>query len=108
MRVTGLIVFLSLLSATAASAQSDSYDRAMRAAATLHVLAERAAPAPPASVADDLMAARRFTSRAPGAAFMIFGAAGLLAGILVGGTGGTVLILGGLGVGAYGVYLFTQ
>jgi hypothetical protein len=108
MRVTGLIVLVGLLSPTVAPAQSNSYDRAMRAAATLQVLAQRAAPTPPTSIAVDLLAARRFSSRAPGAAFMIFGGAGLLAGILVGGTGGAVLILGGIGVGAYGVYLFTQ
>ncbi len=39
---------------------------------------------------------------------MIIGGAALVTGILVGGSGGTVLILGGIGVGAYGVYLYTR
>jgi hypothetical protein len=39
---------------------------------------------------------------------MIIGGAALVAGILVGGSGGTALILGGIGVGAYGLYLYTQ
>jgi hypothetical protein len=39
---------------------------------------------------------------------MIIGASAVVAGILVGGSGGTVLILGGIGVGAYGLYLYTR
>ncbi len=37
---------------------------------------------------------------------MIIGAGGIVAGAIVGGTGGALLVVGGLGVGAYGVYLY--
>jgi len=40
--------------------------------------------------------------------FMIIGGAAIVTGALVGGSGGTILILGGVGVGAYGVYLYTR
>jgi hypothetical protein len=39
---------------------------------------------------------------------MIIGGAAFLAGLFVEGTGGTVLIVGGIGLGAYGIYLFTR
>jgi hypothetical protein len=51
---------------------------------------------------------RRFNSRAPGATLMIIGGAAIIAGVLVGDSGGTVLILGGIGIGAYGFYLYTR
>jgi hypothetical protein len=39
---------------------------------------------------------------------MIVGGAAFVGGLLIGGTGGTVLAVGGVAVGAYGVYLYTQ
>ncbi|HJQ66640.1 MAG TPA: hypothetical protein VJ816_09700 [Gemmatimonadales bacterium] len=53
-------------------------------------------------------AAREFSSRAPGGAMIILGSAALLAGLLTDGSGSTALIVTGIGVGAYGVYLYTQ
>jgi hypothetical protein len=37
---------------------------------------------------------------------MIAGGAMFLAGAIVGGDGGTLLLLGGVGVGAYGAYVY--
>jgi hypothetical protein len=106
MRTIGMLLVVVLLCPVALIAQSTGFRREMVAAAALR-------PASPAVGSDlatsrDLAAARRFTSRAPGATLMIIGASAVVAGILVGGSGGTLLIIGGIGVGAYGVYLFTQ
>lgn len=102
MRTIALLAALVLAAAGSGAAQVPT-DQAMQAAAVL------GAPAPVASlpVAGNLPP-RKFSSRAPGATLMIVGGACLLAGILVGGDGGTVLILAGIGIGAYGVYLYTQ
>lgn len=51
---------------------------------------------------------RRRGRKAEGTTLMIVGGAAFVSGILIGGTGGTVLALGGVGVGAYGVYLFVN
>ena len=42
----------------------------------------------------------------PGMGYMIAGGALFVAGLIVGGDGGTVLILTGAGIGAYGLYLY--
>jgi hypothetical protein len=39
---------------------------------------------------------------------MIAGGAMFLAGAIIGDDGGTLLLLGGLGVGAYGVYVYFE
>lgn len=57
---------------------------------------------------EDLSLTQGINTRAPGASLMIAGAAGILAGALIGGSGGTLLILAGVGVGAYGFYLYSQ
>jgi hypothetical protein len=41
-------------------------------------------------------------------ALMIIGAAAIVGGSLVGGTGGYIVSLAGLGVGLYGLYLFLE
>jgi hypothetical protein len=51
---------------------------------------------------------RRRGRKAEGTTLMIVGGAAFVSGILIGGTGGTILALGGVGVGAYGVYLFVN
>lgn len=98
MRTTGLLLFLVMLCSTESRAQSNAFERQMVAAAALRPSPWR--PDPPV--------ATRFHSRAPGATLMIVGGAALVAGILVGGSGGTLLIIGGIGVGAYGFYLYTR
>jgi hypothetical protein len=108
MRLRGLPLLVLLVSAAPASAQSDGYRTSLGAAGALRA-ASRVPAAGSISLADaGFTAARRFSSRAPGATLMIIGGAAIVAGILVGGDGGTILILGGVGVGAYGVYLYTQ
>jgi hypothetical protein len=41
-----------------------------------------------------------------GVPFMIAGGAMFLAGAIIGDDGGTILVLGGIGVGAYGAYIY--
>ena len=108
MRATGLAVCLFLLLPRIAPAQAGFYDREMQASAALQLAAHNPVADSQPRIAADLLAPRRFHSGAPGATLMIIGAAGIVAGALVGGSGGTVLILGGVGVGAYGFYLFMQ
>ena len=107
-RKTAFLVALVVVFPSAGHAQSNPYRAEMLAGAVLRAPASTPTLMPPMTVRPDFLAARRFRSRAPGATLMIIGGAGIVAGILVGGSGGTVLILGGVGVGAYGVYLYTQ
>ena len=104
MRVAGLLIVLGTLWVAQAHAQAAPYRDAIVATATVRPAPPDSARAPEGRVGS----ARRFSSRAPGATLMIIGGAGILAGILVGGSGGTALIIGGVAVGAYGVYLYTQ
>jgi hypothetical protein len=110
MRLTGIILVSLLAAPAAARAQtvSGSYHDAMQAAAALQIAAQRSSPVAPLVVNRDLLAPERFSSRAPGATLMIIGGAGVVAGILVGGSGGALLILGGVGLGAYGFYLYMK
>ena len=106
MRVNGIVLLLVVLCPVAARAQSNPYQAEMRAAAVLRPSSQ--APGGPPLTAADVFSSRRFNSRAPGATLMIVGGAAIVAGALTGGSGGTVLILGGVGLGAYGVYLYTR
>ena len=104
MRTVGLVLFLLALGSRESRGQGSPYPAEMIATAALRP------SAPPLSVAAngwhaELMPARR-ANRTQGKTLMIVGGAAIVAGILVGGDGGTVLILGGVGVGAYGLYLY--
>jgi hypothetical protein len=57
----------------------------------------------PSSVAPRIVTVRRQLSQ--GQTLMIVGGAALVAGILVGDDAGTILILGGVAIGGYGLYL---
>ena len=105
MRVTAA-AFLLLFACPAASRAQSLYRSEMVAAVALRPSSPpvSALSRPPA----DFLGARRFRSRAPGATLMIIGGGAIVAGALVGGSGGTILILGGVGVGAYGFYLYTR
>ncbi len=110
MKIVALLAGIIFTVARPGVAQTPSTDAAIRAATVL------GAPVPTtstatltASPADTPPAApREFSSRAPGATMMIIGGASLLAGIIVGGDAGVVLILAGIGVGAYGLILYTR
>ena len=106
MRTLGLLLVLFVLCSRESRAQSSPYAREMIAAAALRL------PSPAPSVHGTTWltesGVRRFNSRAPGATLMIIGGAAIIAGVLVGDSGGTVLILGGIGIGAYGFYLYTR
>ena len=106
MRTLGLLLVLVVLCSRESRAQSSPYEREMIAAAALR-------PSSPTSSVRGITRltesdVRRFNSRAPGATLMIIGGAAIVAGALVGDSGGTVLILGGIGIGAYGFYLYTR
>ena len=108
MRMIGLAVLLLAICASPSPAQSGSYQAVAPATAALQLTASVPAVHAPLPAHADLLPARRFSSRAPGATLMIIGGAAIVAGILVGGSGSAILILGGVGVGAYGLYLYTR
>jgi hypothetical protein len=109
MRVAGLLLLVAALHSQPANAQSEGFQAGIQATASLRGASQPLAPQTRAAPSGaDLLAARSFNSRAPGATLMIIGGAAVVAGILVGGSGGTLLIVGGVGVGAYGVYLYTR
>lgn len=111
MRIVGVALLCVVVTPAWAHGQTlaSPYHSEMRAAAQLQLTVQRATPAVTSPALNgDLLAPERFSSRAPGATLMIIGGAGVLAGILIGGSGGALLILGGVGIGAYGVYLYTR
>jgi hypothetical protein len=108
MRLLPLAFVLLVASPTTMQAQEPVFEDAMRANAGLHLAAQRPVTAAPFTVDSDMLAQRRFSSRAPGATLMIIGGAGILAGILVGGSAGTAMIIGGVAAGAYGFYLYNK
>ena len=108
MRVAGLLLLLVAVHTRPVIAQANEFQAGIRAAASLRLPSQNPAAQLHHAANADLLAPSRFRSRAPGATLMIIGGAAIVAGILVGGSGGTVLILGGVGVGAYGVYLYTR
>ena len=107
MRTMGLLLVLVVLCSTESRAQSNAFEHQMVAAAVLRP-SSIPSPANLSPWRPDPSVATRFHSRAPGATLMIVGGAALVAGILVGGSGGTFLIVGGIAVGAYGFYLYTR
>jgi hypothetical protein len=108
MRISGLVVLLAVTASPPAHAQAIPFQATLPAAAAYQLTSQTPAAQPLLAPDANLVAARRFNSRAPGATLMIVGGAATVAGILVGGSGGFVLILGGIGVGAYGFYLYTR
>ena len=107
MRVIGLILLLLALGSSESRAQASPYRAEMVATAALRPPAALLA-VPANGWHADLMTVRRRRDRDQGRTLMIVGGAAIVAGILVGGSGGTVLILGGVGVGAYGFYLYQR
>lgn len=108
MRSAGLMLLIVALLPSVTAAQSSPYQAAAPSAAALQLATPIPSTPSPAAPAFDLLAARRFNTRAPGATLMIVGGAAIVTGILVGGTGGFILVLGGVGVGAYGFYLYSR
>ena len=106
MRTLGLLLVLVVLCSRESRAQSNPYEREMIATAALRPSSPTASRGGTTSLTESDV--RRFNSRAPGATLMIIGGAAIVGGALVGGSGGTVLILGGIGIGAYGFYLYTR
>ena len=106
MRTLGLLLALVVLCSRESRAQSSPFEREMIAAAALRASSPASAVRGTTGLTESDV--RRFNSRAPGATLMIIGGAAIVAGVLVGDSGGTVLILGGIGVGAYGFYLYTR
>lgn len=86
--------------ATAASAGAVSYAPTL-AATRFGVSAEDQAP-----LAVNASAARM--GRREGRAFALVGGAAVIAGILIGGDAGTVIAIGGAGLGLYGLYIWQR
>jgi hypothetical protein len=108
-----VIVAVALVTAGSSAAvaqgvQAPVFEDAMRANASLQIAAQRSTLPQQFILSADVAAQQHFSSRAPGATLMIAGGAAVLAGILVGGSGGALLILGGVGAGAYGFYLYNR
>jgi hypothetical protein len=113
MRFLSLTFALAIAAPALASAQSPVYEDAMRAGATLQIAAQQSsAPTQRLVAAEAPLSAnavqRDFHSRQPGATMMIIGGAALLAGLLTDGSASTALIIGGIGFGAYGFYLYNR
>jgi hypothetical protein len=108
MRIAGLMLLFAMFAPATMPAQSNPYQAAAPAAAALQLASPTTSAQLPVTPGADFLAARRFNSRAPGATFMIVGGAAIVTGILVGGSGGFILVLGGIGVGAYGFYLYNR
>lgn len=108
MRTTGLLLLVAAVCPRSAYAQADGFQASIQASASLRVTAQSSTAETRPRPGTEVLAERSFSSRAPGATLMIIGGAAVVAGILVGGSGGTALILGGVGVGAYGFYLYTR
>ena len=68
-------------------------------------VALRPATAPTADPRAALASRAQFTR---GQTLMIIGGAALLTGAIIGGDAGTIVMLGGAGVGLYGLYLYLQ
>ena len=107
MRATVLLFASLTMYPTLAKAQSNPYQPSASALATLRPVS-MSGPLSNLGNDVDLLAAQRFTSRAPGATLMIIGGAAIVAGLLVNGSGSTILIVGGVALGAYGAYLYTR
>jgi len=105
MRAAGLVPLLLALASRESRGQASPYRAEMIATAALRP-SSSLLPVPANGWHGELMPARR--DRAQGRTLMIVGGAAIVAGILVGDSGGTVLILGGVGVGAYGFYHYTR
>lgn len=108
MRATVLLFASLMLYPTLAKAQSNPYQPFASALATLRPVSMGGPLVANLGNDVDPLAARRFTSRAPGATLMIIGGAAIVAGLLMDGSGSAILILGGVGLGAYGAYLYTR
>jgi len=108
MRAACLVILIGTLCAKPALAQSSQFHAGIQAAASLRMPTQNPATAAVHAANSDPLAPRSFNSRAPGATLMIIGGAAIVAGILVNGSGSTVLILGGVVLGAYGLYLYTR
>jgi len=108
MRAASLVILIGTLCAQPALAQSSQFQAGIQAAASLRMPTQNPAAGVLHAAHSDPLAPRRFSSRAPGATLMIIGGAAIVAGILVNGSGSTVLILGGVVLGAYGLYLYTR
>lgn len=108
MRVAGLLLLFLAVHIRPAVAQSVRFQAGIQAAASLRLPSQNPAAELRPTTNSAVLDPSRFRSRAPGATLMIIGGAAIVAGILVGGNGSTILILGGVGVGAYGLYLYTR
>ena len=79
-----------------------------RAAAGPSIAVASAAYAPAATAAPTAAPQRRTSTQNRGMTFMIVGGAALIGGLVIGDDAGTLIAIGGLGIGLYGLYLYVQ
>lgn len=110
-RVAVLALLVAALARDAA-AQAPMFDRAIRASAALDLTARRVAAPQPVTFAPALARSIAIKSnksrKSMGETLMIVGGGAVLAGALIGGDGGTLLIVGGFGCAGYGYYLYQK
>jgi hypothetical protein len=104
MRLVAILALLACAAAPRTAAQTPSYDESLRALAAIELAGRTPAvqahtPAPPADLFEQR---RRRARRAPGTVFLIVGGAVAVAGILA---DEDILIIGGVVVAGYGLYL---
>lgn len=104
MRILAVLALLACAAPPRVAAQTPSFDESLRAFAALELAGRTPAVRadPPAPAADLFEQRRRRARRAPGTVFLIVGGAVAVAGILA---EEDILIIGGVGLAGYGLYL---
>ncbi|HEX9705420.1 MAG TPA: hypothetical protein VGA20_09255 [Gemmatimonadales bacterium] len=100
LKPAALTLLLALAGVGPTAAQVPAYERSLRASAELTQLATQ--PVQPAAHVVDVIAQRRRARRDPGTVFLIVGGAVAVAGLLA---DEGLLVVGGVVVAGYGLYL---
>ena len=111
MRRLALAALLLVAAPAFAGAQTlqAQFDRSIHAAAALQLAAQRpfTVAVQPAFV-EQGRRARRGNKKSLGTTLMIIGGGAVVTGVIIGDTGGTLLIVGGFVTAGYGLYLYTD
>ncbi len=102
-RLIAVTLFLMIPAVARAQAAGPTLEAAT-AGVRVHVETEQMSPQESA----DRAAAAGGGGLGTGGALMIVGGAALVAGLLIGGGAGTAVAIGGVAVGAYGLYVFLK
>ena len=111
MRTVVIAALLVGLALGRAQAQTPQFDGALRASVALQQAAGIGAShiaVPEPAVITFAAPQSRSERRSLGTTLMIIGGIGIVAGAVTGGSGGAVLLVGGLACAGYGFYVFNQ